>query len=392
MYIQDVNYVCFYIHSYQIEDDDPYPKSVCRLCVERLQQFNEFYLEVAQNQEILQISAPETALDQQHMIIKNEKSKSTETLAVAQTEIVKIHTVTTASQPKEQIIHLPSNFNFNDNRIVFTVQTTSDSTPTILMPNIIEGTAIIENNAVQHLRNFNFNSTAKPSTTTTLSVCSGETEAMEPVEKPVIKCDNKSQNKRRRLKSESRHKKREQEVTKPLKKKLKKREVDSKPKSKQKIKQPGTKKNNEEQSENIDNVETKKNENQIEYLPSVANYDEINYDVHDDDDDDDQDAIIDIDADYTVVDSQDDSSEDIVLDRNNEKFEGFPKCVIKDSKLIVRGKQLLEMMSQFYRLECDVCPSFKYVDKIFVLSYFSNFLFSESKQNLQVCKSSISIM
>lgn len=44
---------------------------------------------------------------------------------------------------------------------------------------------------------------------------------------------------------------------------------------------------------------------------------------------------------------------DLFLD--HEKFAGFPKIVIENSKLIFRGKKLLDLLSRFYRLECDMC-------------------------------------
>lgn len=44
---------------------------------------------------------------------------------------------------------------------------------------------------------------------------------------------------------------------------------------------------------------------------------------------------------------------DLFLD--HEKFAGFPKVIIENSKLIFRGKKLLDLLSRFYRLECDMC-------------------------------------
>lgn len=42
-------------------------------------------------------------------------------------------------------------------------------------------------------------------------------------------------------------------------------------------------------------------------------------------------------------------------DNCNEKFIGFPKVMIRNSKLIYGGKTLLNLMSKFYRLECNIC-------------------------------------
>lgn len=47
------------------------------------------------------------------------------------------------------------------------------------------------------------------------------------------------------------------------------------------------------------------------------------------------------------------------IDIENERFNGFPKVIIKDAKLVIRGKQLVELMSKFYRLECDLCEDAK---------------------------------
>lgn len=52
-----------------------------------------------------------------------------------------------------------------------------------------------------------------------------------------------------------------------------------------------------------------------------------------------------------------DNCEEIELDE--QKFSEFPECLIKDAKLIVHGKELVELMSRFYRLECDICSSHK---------------------------------
>lgn len=41
------------------------------------------------------------------------------------------------------------------------------------------------------------------------------------------------------------------------------------------------------------------------------------------------------------------------IDRKN--FKDFPTKLIEDSKLMYKGRDLLEMISKFYRLECDQC-------------------------------------
>lgn len=45
------------------------------------------------------------------------------------------------------------------------------------------------------------------------------------------------------------------------------------------------------------------------------------------------------------------------LFESHEKFAGFPRIIVKNSKLIVRGTPLLELIEKFYQLECDLCPN-----------------------------------
>lgn len=43
------------------------------------------------------------------------------------------------------------------------------------------------------------------------------------------------------------------------------------------------------------------------------------------------------------------------LEHDGERFKGFPTKLIEDSKLLYKGRDLLDMISTFYKLECDVC-------------------------------------
>lgn len=66
------------------------------------------------------------------------------------------------------------------------------------------------------------------------------------------------------------------------------------------------------------------------------------------------------DGDERNNDDDDDGTELIdEIDLENERFRGFPKLLVRDSKLVIRGKQLVELMSKFYRLECDQCDNIK---------------------------------
>lgn len=48
---------------------------------------------------------------------------------------------------------------------------------------------------------------------------------------------------------------------------------------------------------------------------------------------------------------------DISLDLLN--FDNFPKVLINDGKLIIKGKELSKLIAKFYRLECDLCSTKK---------------------------------
>lgn len=40
---------------------------------------------------------------------------------------------------------------------------------------------------------------------------------------------------------------------------------------------------------------------------------------------------------------------------NHEKFRDFPKKLIENTKLLFKGRELIEIISKFYRLVCDLC-------------------------------------
>lgn len=47
------------------------------------------------------------------------------------------------------------------------------------------------------------------------------------------------------------------------------------------------------------------------------------------------------------------NGDDITIDKS--KFKDFPTKLIEGSQLLYKGRDLLEMISKFYTLECDVC-------------------------------------
>lgn len=325
---------------FQIEDDDPFPKSVCQRCIDRLRQFHDFYLEVAQNQEILQFSAPNVIFDEQQLIIKNEETRPTGSTEVT-TEIVEIETIPSTGT---EVIQLPSNFNFRENSFVFAVQTTptelnaidlDHSTTTILMPGNVVGDETIHSIA-ENQQNF------MEALTMTSNEVIVETEREIDTETSETLVPTKKKRTRRPISVND-----ETVVsTRPQRKSVKV----SGSKKLEKVQKLRPNRRKTKQCEigmlQQETVDAQMNPIKQVYQTENAQHNE---------DSDDEEEINDIDADYTVTDNQ----EQTVIDTDNEKFQGFPKCIIKDSKLIVRGKQLLEMMSQFYRLECDICPSFK---------------------------------
>lgn len=40
---------------------------------------------------------------------------------------------------------------------------------------------------------------------------------------------------------------------------------------------------------------------------------------------------------------------------NHEKFKDFPKKLIENTKLLYKGREIIEIISKFYRLVCDLC-------------------------------------
>ena len=48
-------------------------------------------------------------------------------------------------------------------------------------------------------------------------------------------------------------------------------------------------------------------------------------------------------------------------------LDDFPKELIKDGKLVIKGKELSKLIAKFYRLECDLCPVKKKFKKFSVM-------------------------
>lgn len=58
-----------------------------------------------------------------------------------------------------------------------------------------------------------------------------------------------------------------------------------------------------------------------------------------------------------LEDPTDDQTENDNFDTNHkpDEFQDFPTELIRDSKLIVKGQQLLDLIAKFYTLKCDQC-------------------------------------
>lgn len=69
-------------------------------------------------------------------------------------------------------------------------------------------------------------------------------------------------------------------------------------------------------------------------------------------------------------DESDNDSDDFSGMGYNGDFSKFPEKIIQDTKLLIRGKKLMFLMSKFYRLDCDLCgddskkPTFKLLSSL----------------------------
>lgn len=69
-------------------------------------------------------------------------------------------------------------------------------------------------------------------------------------------------------------------------------------------------------------------------------------------------------------DESDSDSDDFSGMGYNGDFSKFPDKIIQDTKLLIRGKKLMFLMSKFYRLDCDLCdddskkPTFKLLSSL----------------------------
>lgn len=338
--------------SQQIIDSDLFAKTVCSKCIERIAQFHEFYMEVAQNQEILQYSQPITTDEQQQsqILIANDLTKTIHLPYVFNlkgvvtlqpvTNGISTFDITTGTTTIDLQQFVPDvtqdDHNIDDNLLTGHC----DDYETIAGPPIVnvseendleKTTEIISSNIETFVKVEKDDISSSPPAECLVTIFDENSTKLEKTE-PVVVNENKLRSTRRtQFSTDGRNMKAvnksiENDISEIL----------------------------EESSEHGDdqNQDRLRNEDEMEYS---------NFRLDDDDDDVDEDNMIIkspgiITGDY-CNDDDDVSIDEIDLD--NEKFVGFPKYIIKNSKLIIRGKPLLEMMSRFYRLECDLCPTFK---------------------------------
>lgn len=324
---------------------------MCHKCVERIERFHDFYQEVAQNQQILQYSQPITADDQHEsqIIITNDLTKT---------------------------IHLPYVFNLKG---VVTLQP---------VPNVISTFDLSTGTTTIDLHQFTSDVTQDDDHNIDDNLIARNCNAFETVEiideLPVkLIADGgttvepaSAQDLDKTI-----------EIVSPKIEAFVKEENNDSSSSVQLLVtsyQADSVNNLAEQTESIDaNQKKLRSTNQSRMLVVIKSAETINNSIdtdyivdecpetgdHQTEDrlktDDETEDVDDINGDPDYGDSDDDdddNGQDVSMDEidlDNEKFIGFPKYIIKNSKLIIRGKPLLEMMSRFYRMECDLCPAFK---------------------------------
>lgn len=315
---------------------------MCQKCVQRLEEFHEFYQEISQNQEILLYSQPITSSSQ--IIITNDLSKSGTSAGFIQLPIgfnvkglltLQANTenegtfdlvdgataidfqqfVTDVEADNDLIIKEPEQFSaievIDSCPVKLIVESPSssndrktvDDSPINILPQIKEESVenVIDNNLLHRTLTDDGNTTSN----------APETIKMKP---------NKTTRRKQRLRKKNAV---QAEVSTPKPEQIQMTEMQANDLSEQL-----------KSSFKIDeNIEASVQED----IDALANS---------------------IDDDHIIGEGEESDADDVSidnLDMDNERFEGFPKYMIKDSKLIVRGTQLMELMSKFYRLECDVC-------------------------------------
>lgn len=327
---------------FQISDDDPYPRTICQKCLTRLQQFNEFYLEVLQNQEILRYNQPlitNNGGEPQLYTITTDLSDGKESSAITTTAAAPAAAAvpTTTSN----LIQVTPGFNFKadgSGNYILTLQSSGVGSTALAQetPTTIDLQQFISSNAMHSIESTPSDASATDSPVPDSNSLKSRSNAMHASEVTSYTFDSQSQ-------TTASH------------------TIGSK------VLAPFHSANDEQYGVRLKRgakVASKLSERNIKQGPEHvilkiereldSSQDEEHAAVDSDDNNDDEcnaDAVDDVDMnDIEVIDE---------IDIENERFNGFPKLIIKDAKLVIRGRQLVELMSKFYRLECDLCDDGK---------------------------------
>lgn len=338
------------IHSifhFQISDDDPYPRTICQKCLNRLQQFNEFYLEVLQNQEILRYNLPLIAGnggEPQLYTITTDLSDGKVSSAITTTAAVPAAVPTTTSN----LIQVTPGFNFKadgSGSYILTLQTSGVGSMALAQetPTTMDLQQFISSNAMHSIESTPSIASATDSPIPDLNSLKSRSIALDASEMTRYTFDSQNQtsafytigSKVSATSTAAAH--------------SAKRPTDEqyavRLKRGTKVASKLSERNFKQEPENVIlKIERELDSSQDDERAAVDSDDNI-------DDECNADAVDDIDMnDIEVIDE---------IDIEDDRFNGFPKLIIKDAKLVIRGRQLVELMSKFYRLECDLCEDSK---------------------------------
>lgn len=92
----------------------------------------------------------------------------------------------------------------------------------------------------------------------------------------------------------------------------------------------------------------------------------------------------DVDLDYDDL-SKNFTEKSMTKKKSSKKKPQYPSVLIKDAKLVVRGKQLNVLMSNFYRLECDLCPNESHMSFKDIYSFFNHYKSIHQMKGYVIC-------
>lgn len=307
-----------------------------------MQQFNEFYLEVLQNQEILQYSQP--------LVTENGSETQIFTLTTDLDDGKVPSTMTGATATTTNLIQMPPGYNFKDDgsgNYVLTLQTKSvgstavphENPPTIdlqqfLSSNIMHSMSSVPTSAIVSTIDSTISDMNSLKSIQSQSIAMNASEVTSYTFETKTNQTTKNYAIGREISETTTSTKQSVEGSLPSIRKCAGKETKGNGKVALKISNENIK---QEPEQVILKMEQELDNLQNDEHAAVDSGDECNIDRE----------CFDVTMnDIEVIDE---------IDIENERFNGFPKQIIKDAKLMIRGKQLVELMSKFYRLECDLC-------------------------------------